>query len=341
MIHSTKTIVAQSVDPYHNLATEEYLLNNLQPGECTLYLWQNAKTIVIGRNQNVFKECHTEKLLHDGVSIARRLSGGGCVYHDYGNLNFTFLVCEDDYNVSRQLSVIIKALEHFGLCAEETGRNDICIDGRKFSGNAFYMRGGKCYHHGTILVNVDLNKMSDYLSVSAEKLNSKGISSVKSRVVNLKELDHGIDVPGVKASLINAFGEIYGIKPREVSQGSLDAEMISGLYEKYASSDWIYGTHMKADYVVSERFAWGEIEFNIKVLAENIIDVRIFSDSMNADISDSLGFRLKGIPFHRNAVLDAILSIHDESEPEVLKDIYDLFECQEIWQMYPTGFILT
>ena len=329
MIH---TYITDSVDPYRNLATEEYLLDNLRPGERVLYLWQNAKTVVIGRNQNAYKECRVEKLLSDGGSIARRLSGGGCVYHDYGNLNFTFLAGEADYDVSRQLSVIIKALERFGLYAEKTGRNDICIDGRKFSGNAFYKRKGNCYHHGTILIDVDLQKMSEYLSASAEKLRSKGVASVKSRVVNLKDLNPAIDAPEMKASLIDAFGEIYGAQSLQIPKDRLSDEAISGLYEKYASNEWIYGVHMKADYIFSRRFAWGEIEFNLKLRADSIIDARIFSDSMDADIAGTFSGRLRGVPFRRVAVLDALRGVGNETDPGIIKDICALFEEQEIWR---------
>ena len=146
----TKLIYIESdqVNPYKNLAVEEYLLLHCEPQECILYLWQNQNTVVIGRNQNAWKECKVESLEENGGHLARRLSGGGAVYHDLGNLNFTFLVNKDEYSLEKQLQVIINAMGRLGLKAEKSGRNDILIDGKKFSGNAFYEQEKHCYHHG-------------------------------------------------------------------------------------------------------------------------------------------------------------------------------------------------
>ena len=135
MITKASFLLTQETNPYKNLALEEFLLMNCQPGECILYLWQNRNTVVIGRNQNCWKECNVSQLEKDGGFLVRRLSGGGAVYHDMGNLNFTFLVRKEDYNVDRQMNVIIRAMQLLGIHAEKTGRNDITADGRKFSGN--------------------------------------------------------------------------------------------------------------------------------------------------------------------------------------------------------------
>ncbi|MEG0693587.1 MAG: lipoate--protein ligase family protein, partial [Oscillospiraceae bacterium] len=168
VIQSTKT------EPYQNLALEEYLLHHVDEGECILYLWQNRQTVVVGRNQNCWKECKVEELKKDGGYVVRRLSGGGAVFHDLGNLNFTFLVRQEDYNLDRQLQVILKAVQKLGIRAEKSGRNDITVNGQKFSGNAFYSTNGHCYHHGTLLLNVDMENLTQYLNVSTEKLQSKG-----------------------------------------------------------------------------------------------------------------------------------------------------------------------
>ena len=166
MIDKLKLYRGQSFDPFFNLAVEEYLLQNTDEGCCTLYLWQNQNTVVIGRNQNAFKECRTTLLEDEGGKLARRLSGGGAVFHDLGNLNFTFLVPTADYDLDKQLKVIELACEKLGVKVERSGRNDILADGRKFSGNAFYKNGPRAYHHGTLMVDVDREKMGRYLNPS-------------------------------------------------------------------------------------------------------------------------------------------------------------------------------
>ena len=147
-------------DPYGNLAMEEHLLSLAGEEEIILYLWQNRRTVVIGQNQNALREVNLARLGRDGGRLARRLSGGGAVYHDLGNLNFTFLVNKDEYSLEKQLQVIINAMGRLGLKAEKSGRNDILIDGKKFSGNAFYEQEKHCYHHGTIMVDVNKEILS-------------------------------------------------------------------------------------------------------------------------------------------------------------------------------------
>jgi len=326
MIDTAKIYIAHGTDPCRNLAAEEYLLCAVQPGECVLYLWQNAKTVVIGRNQNAYQECKTEKLLGDGGVLVRRLSGGGCVYHDLGNLNFTFLIHEEDYDVPRQLSVIAEALKDFGLRAEPTGRNDICVGGRKFSGNAFFRHKGRCYHHGTILIGADMAKMNEYLNVSAEKLRANSVASVRSRVVNLRELNPAITVRATQSALIRAFGAIYNARPQEIAHQALDETAIAKLREKYASAEWTYGTHMRADYSFGGKFPWGEIEFHLSVRADRIVGARIFSDCMDADLANTLARRLEGVVFRKDAVLAAV------KETGIYEDICTLIDSQEIWK---------
>ena len=211
MIQTLTTYESMTTDPYTNLAVEEYLTFHAEPGECILYLWQNAHTVVIGRNQNCWKECRVSELEADGGHLVRRLSGGGAVYHDLGNLNFTFCMRKEDADVDRQLQVIIEAVASFGLTAEKTGRNDVAINGQKFSGNAFFDSKGCYYHHGTLLLNVDTASMSRFLNPSKAKLQSKGVSSVRSRVVNLSSLCPHITVDTMKQAMFTAFSKVYGL----------------------------------------------------------------------------------------------------------------------------------
>ena len=173
MVKNLVFIETDGVDPYENLAVEEYLLFHCQKDQIILYLWQNQNTVVIGRNQNAWRECRISELENSGGHLARRLSGGGAVYHDLGNLNFTFLARKDDYDLDRQMKVILSALQKLDIRAEKSGRNDILVSGKKFSGNAYYQHGDYCYHHGTLMVDVKKDDLGKYLTVSREKLNGK------------------------------------------------------------------------------------------------------------------------------------------------------------------------
>ena len=222
MIERLLVCRAGGTDPYENLALEEALLNRVGEGELILYLWQNERTVVIGKNQNPWKECRTALLAEEGGHLARRLSGGGAVFHDLGNLNFTFLMPAQDYDLPRQLTVIQRACRSLGIPAERSGRNDLLADGRKFSGNAFYKHNGKAYHHGTLMVDVDLDRVQRYLSPSKAKLAAKGVESVRSRVVNLREFVPTLTVEQLADALIAALAEVYseGTGNREQGTGN-------------------------------------------------------------------------------------------------------------------------
>lgn len=325
MIHRIQAVSTEQTLPYANLALEEALLESVRPGECILYLWQNRRTVVIGRNQNPWKECRVEKLEADGGFLARRLSGGGAVFHDLGNLNFTFLVREEDYDVNRQLEVILRAAAILGVRAEKTGRNDVTVDGRKFSGNAFYKSGGRCYHHGTLLVDVNMEDLTKYLSVSAEKLKSKGVDSVKSRVVNLKEISPGVTVEAARKALTEAFGQVYGLTPTEIPESGLHFESLDALTEKYGSWEWNLGRKIAFETEISRRFDWGEIQLQLKVDEGKVTDARIFSDAMNVSYIAALPRVLVGAPF-RGETLAAKVALQNapgEEEQRIRADFSD------------------
>ena len=305
MITKTAFLQTSETDPYKNLALEESLLMNCQPGECILYLWQNRNTVVIGRNQNCWKECNVSRLEEDGGFLVRRLSGGGAVYHDMGNLNFTFLVRKEDYNVDRQMNVILRAMEHLGIHAEKNGRNDATIDGRKFSGNAFYETGEHCYHHGTLLIRTDTQKMSRYLQVSPEKLKSKGVQSVRSRVANLCEFCPDCNVELVSRAMRQAFGEIYGIPAEDFPMKRLEKSMLEQSEEHFSSWDWKYGRSIPFQHELSCRFPWGEVQIQLDVSGGIIRMANVFSDSMNPDWTQTLSDALKGQPYSQDAMCTA------------------------------------
>ena len=228
MIERLLVCRAGGTDPYENLALEEALLNRVGEGELILYLWQNERTVVIGKNQNPWKECRTALLAEEGGHLARRLSGGGAVFHDLGNQNFTFLMPAQDYDLPRQLTVIQRACRSLGIPAERSGRNDLLADGRKFSGNAFYKHNGKAYHHGTLMVDVDLDRVQRYLSPSKAKLAAKGVESVRSRVVNLREFVPTLTVEQLADALIAALAEVYSEGTGNREQGTGDRQQATG-----------------------------------------------------------------------------------------------------------------
>ena len=284
-------------DPYRNLAVEEYLLDTVEPGQCILYLWQNENTVVIGRNQNPWKECRTSLLEQEGGRLARRLSGGGAVFHDRGNLNFTFLVNEEDYDLDRQLSVIQSACKALGLEAERSGRNDVLVGGRKFSGNAFYHSKGKAYHHGTVLVDTDGEKLARYLSPSKAKLQAKGVDSVRARVVNLIELVPGLTCARMAEELAAAFERVYGLGAQTIQPASLDWASIEETSKRNGTGDWLYGPRLPLSFECEERFSWGGVQVQLQVESGVVVQAKVYSDAMDWNLAPALERALTGSPF--------------------------------------------
>ena len=325
-------------DPYENLALEEALLNRVEEGELILYLWQNERTVVIGKNQNPWKECRTALLAEEGGRLARRLSGGGAVFHDLGNLNFTFLMPAEDYDLSRQLTVIERACRGLGIPAERSGRNDLLADGRKFSGNAFYKHGGKAYHHGTLMVDVDMEMVQRYLSPSRAKLAAKGVDSVRSRVVNLREFVPTLTIDQLSDALIAALTEVYaagaaiGRRPEaaelrpchsERSEESVprpsvqtlapDGPDLRALIAKYASDAWLYGPKLPFTLSVEDRFPWGGIELRLNVNEGVIRGAKVYTDAMDETLAPRLEAALTGVPLRPEA-LSAALPLQQRDE---------------------------
>ena len=296
--------IAEDTDPHRNLAAEKYWLENLPSGAVILYLWQNAQTVVIGSNQNAWSECRCALLEEEGGKLARRLSGGGAVYHDLGNLNFTFLCQEEDFDIDRHLQVIASACAKAGIQAEKSGRNDLLADGRKFSGNAFYHPGGKAYHHGTILVDTDPEKMARYLTPPKAKLQAKGIPSVRSRVVNLKELAPDLSIDGMKEYLIQAFGEVYGKKPTLLP--AIDPGILQPIAAEFADPAYLFGRSPQCDILLEERFDWGQMELQLTVQKGCIQEIAAYTDAMDHTLAPAIRSALQGAIFTAEEIRTAL-----------------------------------
>ena len=317
MIQTLTTYESSTTDPYTNLAVEEYLTFHAEPGECILYLWQNAHTVVIGRNQNCWKECRVSELEADGGHLVRRLSGGGAVYHDLGNLNFTFCMRKEDADVERQLQVIIEAVASFGLTAEKTGRNDVAINGQKFSGNAFFDSNGYYYHHGTLLLNVDTASMSRFLNPSKAKLQSKGVDSVRSRVVNLSSLCPDITVDTIKQAMFTAFSKVYRLPAMPLCAKRLKQTAIQKGRERFSSDRWKYGQKIPFTNRLEQRFSWGEVSLELHVNEGMITEALLSSDSMEADWFSDIGAEFQGLPYRTDILCKALnQSLEQHMVPE-------------------------
>ena len=297
---------AQGTDPHENLAAEKALMDALQPGEAMLYLWQNLNTVVIGKNQNAWLECRTSLLEEEGGKLARRLSGGGAVYHDLGNLNFTFLMCKEDYDLDKQVTVIQKACQLEGIQAEKSGRNDLLADGRKFSGNAFYQDKVHAYHHGTLMVNVDKEKLGRYLSPPKAKLEAKGVTSVRSRVVNLTELAPTLTIDGMRKNMTRAFEEVYGLTAIPFTPDAAMQAQIQELKEAYSSWDYLYGAPLSFTFSCDEKFDWGYIGLQLDAKGGVINEVQINTDAMDWTLPDSIIRALKGCRFDTDSMVYAL-----------------------------------
>lgn len=284
MISTLKWIATDCADPYRNLAAEKLLTLGVREGECILFLWQNRKTVVIGRNQNAWEECDVRRLEEDGGHLARRLSGGGAVYHDLGNLNFSFAVRKADYNPEKQSGVILRAAQKLGIEARKTGRNDFEAAGRKFSGNAYFQTRGCCCHHGTIMMDVDTEALSGYLTVSGMKLQSKGVASVRSRVVNLKELCPDITAQRLKDALIEAFGEVYGLRAEAPEQDRLPEEDLLREAAAFSSEAWLFPERIPFTAAPENRYDWGGIRMELLVRGDRIAQAECVSDAMDASL---------------------------------------------------------
>lgn len=280
-------------NPHRNLALESALMDAIKPGDMCLYLWQNRHTVVIGRNQNAWKECRCELLQAEGGTLARRSSGGGAVYHDLGNLNFTFAASPERYDLNRQLGIILDALASAGIRAEFTGRNDITVEGRKFSGNAFKHTKTCSMQHGTLMVSADMSRMSRYLRPSESKLKAKGVDSVRSRVCNLTEFAPSLTIDGLKELLEAVFRANMG-GCEEIKPETLD---ISELYPLYSSWGWNYGETPQFDVSLEQRFAWGGVELMLSLKNGHVDCATVYTDSMDENLSEKLKTALEGAEY--------------------------------------------
>ena len=231
-------VESHSLDVFKNLAIEEYLMDEVQDRGPVLFLWRSACAVVIGKNQNPWGECRLDLMETDGVPLARRISGGGTVYHDKGNLNYCVITKREDYREQHAYDLIFDALGNLGIHAERSGKSNLSVKGLKFSGNAFAFRRGRALHHGTLLFTADLEQLGRYLGPMVKGIETHAIASVPAKVMNL-----GIGMTPMTEALKGAFGRHYGGSPLfEWTDLDLDQSVIEDLEEVKRSDAWLYGT---------------------------------------------------------------------------------------------------
>lgn len=314
-----KYIIHDINDPYFNMAVEEYIIENFDSKYDYFILWQNTPSVLIGKNQNTLAEVNMDYVKKNDIKIVRRLSGGGAIYEDMGNVNFTYIV---DYrkeyvnSMKRFAGAIIKALKMIGIEAEFSGRNDILVDGKKISGNAQYVTKDRILHHGTLLFNSDLSVMPKVLNVKASKISSKGIKSVRSRVTNIKDHLNNKDMTldQFKELIIRNISDVENKPIREYKFTKQDLDTIKRLRdEKYSTWEWNFGKSPKFSIQNSQRFDGGELGVSLDVRKGTIKNIEFFGDFMSMkdikDIEDSL----KGIQYRKRDIKQ-VLSRYDLRE---------------------------
>jgi len=304
--------------PYINLALEEYLLRYGPQDEDILLFYINEPSIIIGRHQNTLEEINHQYVEAHGIHVTRRLSGGGAVYHDLNNLNFSFITDnakENVHNFRKFTEPVIRALHQMGVPAELGGRNDILVDGRKISGNAQYVSTRRMVSHGTLLFNTDLSKVGEALTVKMSKIESKGIKSVRSRVANISEfLAQPMEMSEfharVKDSLLSGNGSSE-VRVHPLTAVDWDGAMKLSV-ERYQTWDWNFGQSPDFNVQKVNRFACGEVDARIDVQSGVIKTVRFYGDFIGEGDTTELEQRLTGVRFDR-AALEAALTDVDTS----------------------------
>ena len=300
-------------DPRLNLALEEHVLRNRFPGEECLLFYINEPSIIIGRNQNTIEEIDPDAVEARGIHVVRRISGGGAVYHDLGNLNFSFIAPYAKQRFNRYEAFtrpVVMVLRELGVPAELGGRNDLVADGRKISGNAQFVTGDRMFSHGTVLVDTDLDVMPTVLTPKPGKIESKGHKSVRSRVANIREfLREPLTAEELRGRLLEGiFGDP---EPRErLELAEADWIAVRQLAEtKYATWEWNIGKSPPSNISRAHRFPFGEVDVRVDVQEGRIAGVRFFGDFIGLEEVAGLEQRLQGVRYERRAVDEALAGV--------------------------------
>ena len=299
-----------TTDAAWNLAAEQYVFDALPRDRSYFMLWQNKNAVIVGKYQNTAAELNAAYIKEQGVQVVRRLSGGGAVYHDLGNLNFSFITdagAMEKLDLSLFCRPVIRTLQKLGVPAELNGRNDMTVDGKKFSGNSQYRRQGRVLHHGTLLFSSDLEAVTRALHVDAEKLSGKGVSSVRSRVANLRDyLPPEIELPEFRALLLREMlSEAPGEEYRFSDEDLRSIESIRE--ERYARWDWNYGLSPAAQIEKKRRVeGCGSVSVFLTTEGGRISALVFRGDFFSSREPERLSEKLIGVPLREDALSPAL-----------------------------------
>lgn len=300
-------------DPTINLAIEEYCVKNLNINETYLLFYINEPSIIIGKNQNTAEEINADYVREQGIHVVRRLSGGGAVYHDLGNLNFSFITKDDGdsfSNFKRFTEPVTKALAKLGVNAELSGRNDILAEGRKISGNAQFATKGRMFSHGTLLFDSEIEHVVSALNVKMDKIQSKGIKSIRSRVANITEfLQEKITTEQFRQLLLeNIFEGESEIPTYELTEDDWK-EIYKISEERYRNWDWNYGKSPKFNLQQSHRFPVGQVDVRLEVSKGTVTACKIYGDFFGVEDVHHIEECLIDKPFDKEAFEEALAGV--------------------------------
>lgn len=304
-------------DAYMNLAIEEYALKNLDINESYLLFYINRPSIIIGKNQNTLEEINKDYVEENGIQVVRRLSGGGAVYHDLGNLNFSFITKDDGdsfSNFRKFTEPVIQALKKLGVNAELSGRNDIVVEGRKVSGNAQFFTKGRLFSHGTLMLDSEIDHVVSALKVRKDKIESKGIKSIRSRVANISEfLKEKLTMDKFRELLLkNIFDGVDEIPEYVLTEH--DWEQIQQLSkERYQSWEWNYGMSPKFNIQRTHRFPVGSIDVRLEVDKGIIENCKIYGDFFGTNDVSDIETRLVGQKYEKASLQEALKGVDIKS----------------------------
>jgi lipoate-protein ligase A len=302
-----KIIQLDTLDAYFNLALEEYVFFHLVPVEDYFLLWQNQNAVVIGKHQNPIEEINLNFVESNQVQVARRISGGGAVYHDLGNLNYSIIVHSDEmrWDIKKMADPIIKALEALGVNIHLNKRNDLLIDGKKISGSSQYIKGKRLLHHGTLLFNSDLKSLSLSLKPGDDRIESRSIKSVRSPVTNINDHYPKITIKEFTSKLREVLAENSVIEDYELTDSDLEA--ISALREeKYSTWEWIYGRSPEYSIRKERGFNGNVLEISLMVKNGAIQSLKLDGDFIGTEVSKEVEECLKGVRMIEGEIASAL-----------------------------------